>query len=60
MLRRVNEILGEHNVDKQMTDSRGDVAYLMADISNVGQNEISSLYNSLEDLGSRVRTRVLY
>ncbi|THZ14882.1 hypothetical protein D6C91_07085 [Aureobasidium pullulans] len=60
VLRRVNEVLGEHNVDKQMTDSRGDVAYLMADISNVNQRDISSLYNSLEDLGSRVRTRVLY
>ncbi|CAD0089806.1 unnamed protein product [Aureobasidium vineae] len=60
VLRRVNEVLGEHNVDKQMTDSRGDVAYLMADISNVNQGDIASLYNSLEDLGSRVRTRVLY
>ncbi|KAL8814785.1 MAG: hypothetical protein Q9223_006019 [Gallowayella weberi] len=25
VLRKVNEILGDHNVDKQMTDSRGDV-----------------------------------
>ena len=23
--RTVNEVLGDHNVDKQMTDSRGDV-----------------------------------
>ena len=60
VLRRVNEILGDHNVDKQMTDSRGEVAYLMADISNVNVSEIKDLYQSLEDLGSRVRTRVLY
>ncbi|GAB7360311.1 hypothetical protein MBLNU230_g8068t1 [Neophaeotheca triangularis] len=60
VLRRVNEILGDHNVDKQMTDSRGDVAYLMADISNVNTNEIRNLYQSLEDLSSRIRTRVLY
>ncbi|KAK3673546.1 D-3-phosphoglycerate dehydrogenase 2 [Recurvomyces mirabilis] len=60
VLRRVNEILGDHNVDKQMTDSRGDVAYLMADISNVNISEIKALYQSLEDLGSRIRTRVLY
>lgn len=60
VLRRVNEILGDHNVDKQMTDSRGDVAYLMADISNVNVSEIKDLYQSLEDLGSRIRTRVLY
>ncbi|KAK5166313.1 D-3-phosphoglycerate dehydrogenase 2 [Saxophila tyrrhenica] len=60
VLRRVNEILGNHNVDKQMTDSRGEVAYLMADISNVNSSEIKNLYQSLEDLGSRIRTRVLY
>ena len=60
MLKHVNEVLGEHNVDKQMTDSRGDVAYLMADISNVSQDQIHDLYQSLEDLSSRIRTRVLY
>jgi len=59
-LKRVNEILGDHNVDKQMTDSRGDVAYLMADISNVNINEIKDLYQNLESLSSKVRTRVLY
>ncbi len=53
VLRRVNEILGDHNVDKQMTDSRGEVAYLMADISNVNVSEI-------KDLWRRIRTRVLY
>jgi D-3-phosphoglycerate dehydrogenase len=60
VLRKVNEILGDHNVDKQMTDSRGDVAYLMADISDVNINDIKGLYTSLEDLGSRIMTRVLY
>ncbi|MCJ1285147.1 D-3-phosphoglycerate dehydrogenase 2 [Xylographa opegraphella] len=50
VLRKVNEVLGNHNVDKQMTDSRGDVAYLMADISNVNQSEIKELYESLESL----------
>ncbi|TKA28875.1 D-3-phosphoglycerate dehydrogenase 2 [Salinomyces thailandicus] len=60
VLRKVNEILGDHNVDKQMTDSRGDVAYLMADISNVNTSQIKDLYQSLEDLGSRIWTRVLY
>ncbi|CZT21668.1 probable D-3-phosphoglycerate dehydrogenase 2 [Ramularia collo-cygni] len=60
VLRKVNEIIADHNVDKQMTDSRGDVAYLMADISNVNVSEIKNLYQNLEDLGSRIRTRVLY
>jgi D-3-phosphoglycerate dehydrogenase len=50
VLKRVNDILADHNVDKQMTDSRGEVAYLMADISNVQQQEIKELYQNLEDL----------
>lgn len=60
VLRKVNEILGDHNVDKQMTDSRGDVAYLMADISNVDNATIKELYERLESLSSRIMTRILY
>lgn len=60
VLRKVNEILGDHNVDKQMTDSRGDVAYLMADISDVDTATIKDLYERLESLSSRIMTRILY
>lgn len=60
VLRRVNEILGDHNVDKQMTDSRGDVAYLMADISSVREEDIAQLYRELESLKERIITRILY
>jgi D-3-phosphoglycerate dehydrogenase / 2-oxoglutarate reductase len=60
VLRRVNEILGDHNVDKQMTDSKGDTAYLMADISNVKEGEVADLYKDLEGLKERIITRILY
>lgn len=60
VLRKVNDLLGDHNVDKQISDNRGDVAYLMADISNVKVGEIKDLYQSLEALSSRILTRVLY
>lgn len=60
VLRRVNEILGDHNVDKQMTDSRGDVAYLMADISSVKEKDIAELYRELEGLKDKIITRILY
>lgn len=49
----VNEILGDHNVDKQMTDSRGEVAYLMADVSNVTIENIKDLYERLESLSCK-------
>ena len=60
VLRQVNSILGDHNVDKQTSDSRGDVAYLMADVSDVSNDQIKSLSESLEALSSRIMTRVLY
>lgn len=46
----VNEILGDHNVDKQITDNKGDVAYLMADVSDVSPAEIKEIFENLEAL----------
>lgn len=60
VLRRVNDVLADHNIDKQMTDSRGEVAYLMADVSDVGQEELKGLWDKLEGLEARIRTRILY
>ena len=60
VLRKVNEILGDHNVDKQISDSKGEIAYLMADVSNVRTEDIKSIHDSLDSLTSRILTRVLY
>jgi D-3-phosphoglycerate dehydrogenase / 2-oxoglutarate reductase len=60
VLRKVNEILAEHNVDKQISDSKGDIAYLMADVSSVRTEDIKNIHDNLDSLSSRVLTRVLY
>ncbi|KAL0467368.1 D-3-phosphoglycerate dehydrogenase [Neurospora intermedia] len=60
VLRKVNEILAEHNVDKQISDSKGDLAYLMADVSDVKQDDIKNIRDSLDSLSSRILTRILY
>lgn len=60
VLRKVNEILGDHNVDKQITDSKGDIAYLMADVSDVKHADIKDIHDSLDSLSSRILTRILY
>ncbi|PBP23841.1 D-isomer specific 2-hydroxyacid dehydrogenase [Diplocarpon rosae] len=60
VLRKVNEILGDHNVDKQTTDNKGDVAYLMADISSVQPHQIKEISDALENLSSHILTRILY
>ena len=49
----MNEILSDHNIEKQITDSRDDIAYLMADISNVSGRNLQELYDSLEGLSCK-------
>jgi D-3-phosphoglycerate dehydrogenase len=49
-MRVVNNVLLHHNIEKQMSDSRGEVAYLMADISDVKEEEIRDMFQSLEEL----------
>ncbi|KAK9238888.1 hypothetical protein V1525DRAFT_373871 [Lipomyces kononenkoae] len=60
VLRTVNEIFAEHNIDKQYSDSRGDIAYLMADISQVDAADIRDLYEKLERTPFKILTRLLY
>lgn len=49
----VNEVLMNHNVDKQISDSRGEVAYLMADVSNVQLSDIKEIHDGLEGLSCK-------
>lgn len=60
VLAQVNEMFAEHNIVKQFSDSEGGIAYLMADMSNVSENEIRKLSDELERLSFNVRTRMLY
>lgn len=60
VLKTVNDILSNHNIEKQYSDSRGDVAYLMADIADVDLADIKSLYEQLENTPYKIATRLLY
>lgn len=55
LIRIVNGILLNHNIEKQASDSQGDVAYLMADISDVKEGEIRDLFQSLQELSCKCR-----
>ncbi|RLV93387.1 D-3-phosphoglycerate dehydrogenase 1 [Spathaspora sp. JA1] len=60
VLKTVNNILSNHNIEKQFTDSQGDIAYLMADISDVDISDIKTLYEQLEQTPYKIGTRLLY
>ncbi|WVW80936.1 phosphoglycerate dehydrogenase [Kwoniella bestiolae CBS 10118] len=60
VLKSINNILADHNIEKQFTDSKGDIAYLMADISGVGQEEVEGIYNGIKNTRANILTRLLY
>ncbi|CCG20900.1 Ser33 protein [Candida orthopsilosis Co 90-125] len=60
VLKTVNNILSNHNIEKQFSDSQGDIAYLMADISDVDISDIKALYEQLEQTPYKIATRLLY
>ncbi|KAK1923061.1 putative d-3-phosphoglycerate dehydrogenase 2 [Papiliotrema laurentii] len=60
VLKRVNNILADHNIVKQFSDSKGDIAYLMADISDVGEEEVENIYKQISGHSTNIFTRLLY
>ncbi|KAH7043080.1 hypothetical protein BKA57DRAFT_398062 [Linnemannia elongata] len=60
VLLRITNILAEHNVDKQFSDSKGKIAYLMADISDVTPEQIQDIYRRVSETPTNIVTRVLY
>ncbi|WVF67993.1 phosphoglycerate dehydrogenase [Kwoniella sp. CBS 6097] len=60
VLKGINNILADHNIEKQFSDSKGDIAYLMADISGVGQEEVEGIYSAIKSTRANILTRLLY
>jgi hypothetical protein len=54
----VNEIIGLHNVDKQHSDSQKDIAYLLADISDVSESDIQDIYTRLSKTPACILVRI--
>ncbi|GJE87655.1 D-3-phosphoglycerate dehydrogenase [Phanerochaete sordida] len=59
VLRQVNEVLSPYNVEKQYSDSKGDIAYLMADISDVSPQDVNRLREQISQTNANILTRLL-
>ena len=55
----VNRKLSPYNVEKQYSDSKGDVAYLMADIADVSQRDVEALREQISQTKANILTRLL-
>ncbi|TPX54408.1 phosphoglycerate dehydrogenase [Powellomyces hirtus] len=60
VLKQINKVLSDFNIEKQIVDSRGPIAYLMADINVEHPEDYQKIYERIEALASNIRTRLLY
>ncbi|KAI9025316.1 hypothetical protein CLU79DRAFT_745035 [Phycomyces nitens] len=60
VLKSINEIFADHNVEKQYSDSKGDIAYVMADIADVAEEQLHQIYDAITATPANISTRVLY
>ncbi|ROW15433.1 hypothetical protein VPNG_02323 [Cytospora leucostoma] len=59
-LKECYRILSSHNIDKQTSDSKGDIAYFIADISGVQLSDLKAISDELNSLSSKILTRILF
>ncbi|KAG2350295.1 hypothetical protein BDR05DRAFT_899084 [Suillus weaverae] len=59
VLKKVNEVLSPYNVEKQYSDSKGDVAYLLADIADVSPQDVDKLREMIKHTSANILTRLL-
>ncbi|KAJ2789476.1 D-3-phosphoglycerate dehydrogenase 2, partial [Coemansia guatemalensis] len=60
VLRQINNILADYNVNKQISDSKGDVAYFMADVTVEDPKVINTIYEQIAGINENIITRVLF
>ncbi|EKM61120.1 uncharacterized protein PHACADRAFT_247502 [Phanerochaete carnosa HHB-10118-sp] len=59
VLRQVNEVLSPYNVEKQYSEAKGEIAYLMADISEVSPQDVNRLREQISQTNANILTRLL-
>ncbi|KAF8641054.1 hypothetical protein AX17_000698 [Amanita inopinata Kibby_2008] len=59
VLKQVNDALSPYNVEKQYSDSKGEVAYLMADIADVSPRDLNRLHDRISGTDANILTRFL-
>lgn len=60
VLRKINEILGEFNIEKQVCESRGHYAYVMSDVSARQESDLHHIFERIYNLSEAVATRIVY
>ena len=59
-LRKMNNVLGDFNIEKQICESKGAYPYFMADIKATDPSDIDSIYEGIASLPEALSTRITY
>lgn len=60
VLRKMNNVLGDFNIEKQICESKGEYSYFMADIKATDPSDIDSIYEGISSLPEALSTRITY
>ncbi|KAJ1916977.1 D-3-phosphoglycerate dehydrogenase 2 [Mycoemilia scoparia] len=60
VLKQINNILADYNVSKQISDSKDNIAYFMADITLLNHEDISRIYEEINGIHENIITRALF
>lgn len=60
VLLKINQILGEFNIEKQVCESRGNYAYVMSDVSATCEADLERIFENIYTLSEAVATRIVY
>lgn len=60
VLKMINGILWEHNIEKQYYESTNSISYLITDVVTSGHSEIMHIYEQLEATSEKLLVRLLY
>ncbi|KAJ3318617.1 hypothetical protein HDV06_007142 [Boothiomyces sp. JEL0866] len=60
VLKQINKVLSDYNIEKQICDSKDAVAYFMADVTVEKEEDFVSIHNALTNMPENIQTRVLY
>lgn len=60
VLRQINKVLSEFNIEKQQCDSKESIAFFMADLTFETEKDINAIYELLDGIKESISTRILY
>lgn len=60
VLRKINEILSEFNIEKQICESRGPNSYVMTDVTAGRKEDLDHIFEKIYNLPESEATRIVY